>query len=387
MAAPPRDPFDPQFARGLIEQAFSPALEHYFRPRLLGRQRIPQDGPLILAANHSGNTFPFDALVLDSALWQHDGMRPEKKFRALFEKELALAWWMRPFGVDDLYRRGGGIDLTFDNFERMIQRRDRLLYFPEGVRGIGKGFHHRYELQRFHTSFALLAGRHDVPVVPLYIINAEWLVPFSFTLRALDRTMQKLFHVPFLPLPVAPLGVLFPWAWWLALPARVICVAGEPIDVRAMLHEHGATSFENPDGTVLRKVTGRIRKQMQVELTAAAERYGQRPYQLRSLVRNLKAARKRGRLARTLPTHWAGGFLRFERDRDRPPARNWLHRIMRDWDMLGYYLPFGWPFLSMTRALRKPPCGYRGLDRDERKQREGSYLWHLSENPLPPRRD
>ena len=382
-----RDPFDPEFTEGLINQVFSPALEHYFRPRLLGGQRIPEGGPLILAANHSGNTFPYDALVLDSLLWRRDGMRPERKFRALIEKRLSLAWWMRPFGLDDFYRRGGGVDLTFDNFERMIERRDRLMYFPEGVRGIGKGFHHRYQLQRFHTSFVLLAGRHDVPVLPLYIINAEWIIPFTFTLRPLDRLMQKIFRVPFLPLPAAPLGMLFPWAWWLALPARLICVVGEAIDVRAMLREHGAESFENPDGTVLRKVTGRIRKRMQVELTAAAERYGHRPYQVRSLSRSLTQASRQGRLGRALPTSWISSFLRYERDRLRPPARNGLHRALRDWDMLGYYLPFGWPLLSMTRAFRKPPCGYRGLDRAERREREGIFAWHLADHPLPPRRD
>ena len=61
-----------------------------------------------------------------------------------------------------------------------------------------------------------------------------------------------------------------------------------------------------------------------------------------------------------------------------------LEAIARDWDMLGYYLPFGWPLLSLTRAWRRPPCGYRGLDKTERRDREGRFVWHLAQRPLPP---
>jgi hypothetical protein len=79
--------------------------------------------------------------------------------------------------------------------------------------------------------------------------------------------------------------------------------------------------------------------------------------------------------------------VRFGRDAERPPARNRLHRLLRDWDLLGFYLPFGWPLLSLGRALRRPPCGYRGLDAAARREREGAYVWRLAERPLPPRDD
>ena len=49
------------------------------------------------------------------------------------------------------------------------------------------------------------------------------------------------------------------------------------------------------------------------------------------------------------------------RDLERPPARNGLHPILRDWDLIGFYLPFGWPLLSLARIFRRPPYGYRGL--------------------------
>ena len=54
---------------------------------------------------------------------------------------------------------------------------------------------------------------------------------------------MKLLHVPFLPLPAAPLGILFPFLWYLALPARMVFVVGEdhkvtirPVAVRQSLN-------------------------------------------------------------------------------------------------------------------------------------------------------
>ncbi len=153
---------------------------------------------------------------------------------------------MRPFGLDNFWRRGGGVDMTFDNFERLLERGERVLYFPEGVPGIGKGFNRRYQLQRFKTSFVLLAARHRVPVYPVHIINAEWVHPFGYTFPPLDRLMQRVFHVPFLPLPIGILAIIFPWMWYLAFPCRMVFVIGEPIDVPGLLWLEGDHRLRQP---------------------------------------------------------------------------------------------------------------------------------------------
>jgi 1-acyl-sn-glycerol-3-phosphate acyltransferase len=379
------EPFHPAYAREACRRLFDPLVEHYFRPRLLGAHRLPDRGPLVLAANHSGNAFPYDAMVLDALLWQRDGTRPEAKLRSVFERELTLAWWMRPFGLDNFWRRCGGVDMTFDNFDRLLARGDRVAYYPEGVPGIGKGFQNRYRLQPFHTSFVRLAARHGAPICPVYIVNAEWVLPFNFTLPPLDWLVEKMFRVPFLPLPGAPLGVLFPWAWYLALPARMIFVVGEPIDARELCRAEGIEDRGDAENDGMRRVAERVRRTMQRELDGLVQRYGRWPFQARSLRRALRAAWREGILWRILPTGWTTSFARFERDLQRPAARGRLHAWLRDWDLIGFYLPFGWPLLSLTRALRKPPCGYRGLSSDERREREGAFIWHLAERPLPPR--
>lgn len=378
------EPFDPEYIRDVVEGPFSAALDHYFRPRLLGLERMPQGGPAILASNHSGTAYPWDAIALEGLLWRRYGFEPEMLCRPVFEKELSMAWWMRPFGIDNFWRRGGGVDMTFDNFHRLLERGERVLYYPEGVPGIGKGFGRRYQLQRFSSSFIVQAARHSAPVVPIYTVNAEWVMPFNYTSRWLDRLVQT-FHVPFFPLPAGPLTLIFPWMWYLSLPARMVFVVGEPIDVRARLEATGAANIDDPQRDDARAVAEQIRREMQVELDRHVERYGRWPYQWRSLRRAWARAKRRGVLNRAMPWGWAWTFLGHDRDRRRPAARNRLHRWLRDWDIALYYIPLGWFPLALIRRWRRPPCGYRGLSEAERREREGNFAWHLKERPLPPK--
>ena len=377
------DPFDPNWSRSLLQTVFDPINDLWFRSRLIGAERIPDKGPLIVASNHSGNAFPYDGMALHALLWHSDGMRDELKFRTVYEPELSFVWWMRPFGIDDFWRRAGCVDMTFDNFDRLLARGDCVLYFPEGVPGIGKGFNNRYRLRQFKTSFLLVSARHRAPVIPLYTINAEWLHPFGYVFPPLDRLMQRVFHVPFLPLPLGLAAIVFPWIWYLAFPARLVFVVGEPIEVDKILREEGVVTYDSPDRAALRRAANRVRIIMQRELEKYVKEYGSAPYDVKSLLPTLWRARRK--LHRAVPLFWPASFLTHERNRCRARARNWLHAVIRDLDLAGFYLPFGWPLLSLARAFRKPPCGYRGLDAAEIADRQGGYLWKLAEHPLPSR--
>ncbi len=378
------EPLDSEYTLDMVEKFLGPMIEHYFRPRLLGLQNLPAKGPAILAANHSGSAFPYDGMVLDCELYMRQRERaPDEKCRSVFEKALSATWWMRPFGIDNFWRKAGAVDATFDNFDRLLQRGDRVLYYPEGVPGIGKGFRRRYQLQRFSSSFVIHAARNEAPVVPIYIVNAEWIIPFAFMLRPLDALMMKLFKVPFMPLPWGVLAVIFPFLWYLALPARLVFVIGKPVDVAAMVREAGVTDLTDPDRQVMRTIAERVRRGMQKGLDRHVERYGRWPYQCRLLRKHFRLAA--GKRLLYLPIAWVWKFVRHARDRHRPPARNAVHRFLRDWDLLLYYVPFGWFLLALTRRWRKPPCGYRGLTEEERREREGAFTWHLKDRPLPPR--
>jgi 1-acyl-sn-glycerol-3-phosphate acyltransferase len=378
----PHDPIDWEFLHRLLRSFMGDVMDRWFRAEIHGAEKIAARGPLIVAPNHSGNAFPHDAVVLDGLLWRAAGLTREGKFRSVYTPQLAAVWWMRPYGFDNWWRRGGGVDMTFANYDRLLERGDRVIYYPEGVPGIGKGFLKRYQLQHFHSSFVVLAARHGAPVYPVSVVNAEWVNPTSITFPWLNDLSRRLLGIPFFPIPIILLVALFPFVFYLAFPCKMVFVVGDPVDVRKMLREEG-TDPEQPDREAAVRVAERIRALSQERLDRAVEEHGKKPYDLRSLFARLKEIR--GRILRTTPLGWPYAYLRLDRDRQRPPARNALHAFLRDWDILFFYLPLGWIGLALARRFRKPPCGYRGLAPEQRREREGTFRWNLETHPLPPR--
>lgn len=377
------DPMDWDFIHALYAGFMGDVVHRYFRGRIIGAEKIPVEGPLIIAPNHSGNAFPHDAVVLDALLWGHFGLTREGKCRSVYTPQLAAVWWMRPYGVDNWWRRGGGVDMTFANYDALLERGDKVVYYPEGVPGIGKGFLKRYQLQHFHSSFVVLADKHGAPVYPVSVVNAEWVNPVSITFEWLNRVFRKVLGIPFFPIPIVFLVAVFPFLFYLAFPCRMVFVVGDPIDVRKLLREEGVDDPDQPDRDALVRVAERIRRISQERLDRAVAEHGEKPYDLKGLWASLKKIR--GRIWRTTPFGWPYTYLQFDRDRQRPPARNRLHAFLRDWDILFFYVPLGWIGLALARRFRKPPCGYRGLTHEERMEREGTFRWSLEHRPLPPR--
>jgi 1-acyl-sn-glycerol-3-phosphate acyltransferase len=379
----PHDPIDWDYIRSLNDGFLGEIVDHWFRGRLVGGENLPTRGPLIIAPNHSGNAFPHDAVVLDGLLWRLAGGTREGKCRSVYTPQLAAVWWMRPYGLDNWWRRGGGVDMTFANYDRLLERGDRVVYYPEGVPGIGKGFLKRYQLQHFHSSFVALAARHRAPVVPVSVVNAEWVNPTSVTFDWLNAVFRKTVGLPFFPVPTVFLAALFPFVFYLAFPCRMVFVVGEPVDVRKLLEEEGETDLEHPRREAVLRVAERVRALAQERLDAAVAEHGKKPWDLRGLWHSMR--KLKGRIWSRTPLGWPYAYIRHDRDRHRPPARNGLHAFLRDWDILFYYLPLGWLGIALARALRKPPCGYRGMTKRARIEREGSFRWTLDTRPLPPR--
>jgi 1-acyl-sn-glycerol-3-phosphate acyltransferase len=196
------DPFglDPEFAR---YGAMLTGVMHrrYFRTEVHGIEHVPP-GRALLIANHSGQ-IPIDGLIL--ALTMFFDANPPRLIRAMVEK------WMQtlPF-IAPLIARLGQVVGVPDNCQRLLERDELILAFPEGVKGIVKPYTRRYQLEDFGQGFMRLALATRSPIVPVAVIgaeeqyisvgNLEWAAR-AFGLPALPVVPQLMVPGGLLPLP------------------------------------------------------------------------------------------------------------------------------------------------------------------------------------------
>jgi 1-acyl-sn-glycerol-3-phosphate acyltransferase len=126
-----------------------------------------------------------------------------------------------PFVGDLLTRMGAAIGDPL-NCARMLDSEEAVIVFPEGVRGSGKLFRQRYELQRFGSGFMHLAMEHRAPIVPVGVVGCEETMPSLANVAPLARLLG---------LPYVPVTTLIP------LPARVSLHFGEPMAFDGEAHD------------------------------------------------------------------------------------------------------------------------------------------------------
>src|SRR5919106_504351 len=118
-----------------------PLYEHWFRVQTLGVNRIPGAGPALLVANHSG-TIPLDSVMMTYAVAN------EHPARRLVRNVGADLVYRLPF-VGPLARKAGTVVAHEDDALELLRRGELVGVFPEGYKGVGKGWRERYRLQRF----------------------------------------------------------------------------------------------------------------------------------------------------------------------------------------------------------------------------------------------
>lgn len=353
--------FDDEFSRSLVESVLVPLDEVYFRSRFIGFDELPPrnnpEHPLIYASNHSGMAFPWDAIVFSAMFYRKNNFDFSKSVRALTAPMLSQSVLMNPFLIDNFWRKGGAVDATTINFETMMHYpHANLLVYPEGVPGIGKGFNHRYELQRFSTSFVRFALKYRTDIIPFSTVNGEYINPYSYHSDFLNRIVNKL-GIPFLPISLLVLFLpLQPWMFYYAFPAKLTYVLGEPIKPYEMIDK----PFEKITNEEIGDITYAIKIKMQNELEAAVKKYGEKPYEGKELVRRIFGNLRKAPCL--LPFGWPVLFSEFERRyvklKERPPGIKYgflafLRMIVMNPISIAFFLPLiGWiPIL--IRGLRR----------------------------------
>lgn len=209
------DPFgmDPEWAKYTMGTA---AFFHrvYFRTQVRGIERVPP-GRVLLVANHSGQ-LPMDGVIIGASMFLD--AEPPRIIRSMVEK------WTQtlPF-VSTFFSRVGQVVGVPENALRLLDLGEAILVFPEGAKGISKGFSKRYQLQDFGLGFMRLALQTDTPIVPVAVVGGEeQYISFGNLERA-----AKIFGMPTFPLVPQ---FFVPGAQW-PLPTKYRVEFGEPIQM------------------------------------------------------------------------------------------------------------------------------------------------------------
>ncbi len=180
--------------------------DDYFRVTANGLEHVPATGRVLIIGNHSGQ-LPMDGVLVAVALATNpDGPRAP---RAMVERFFPTV----PF-VGNFLNQIGAVTGDPANCARMLESEGCIIVFPEGVRGSGKLYKDRYQLQRFGNGFMHLAINHRTPVVPVGIVGCEETMPSVANLEP----VAKLLGLPYLPVTTP-----------VPLPARVYLEFGAPM--------------------------------------------------------------------------------------------------------------------------------------------------------------
>lgn len=182
---------------------------HYFRCEVFGIDNIPS-GRMVVIANHSGQ-LPFDGMMIETAF-----LLEAKQPRIL--RGMAERWSAELPFVSHLFARGGQVVGDPNTCRKLLEMDEAVIVFPEGVKGIVKLFHERYQLLKFGTGFMRLALQTKAPILPIAVIGAEEQAPSVANLTPL----AKMLKLPALPL-VLPQIIPLP------LPVKYRIHIGEPL--------------------------------------------------------------------------------------------------------------------------------------------------------------
>ncbi len=286
--------FDTEYCEALIEHALHLLIDVYFRAEKIGfndgvMARNNHESPVIAVSNHSGMAFPWDGIIYLSKTLREKGYRMEEVPRPLVAPQLSALRLMNPFMIPHFWKKCGGVDASYLNFETMMHYPSaNIMVFPEGVPGIGKGFNNKYQMTRFATSFVRMALKYKTDIVPFITINGEYLNPFTYSFEWINRIVRKI-GLPFLPMGIhTPLLLLLPWMFYFAMPSRLTYVRGQ----RIRYDELTDKPYEDLSREEIEDISLRIREMMQKEMDVQVGDHGRRPYRLKELYGKVWESRK-----------------------------------------------------------------------------------------------
>ncbi len=188
----------------------------YWRVESTGIENIPDEGRVLLVANHSGQ-LPWDGVMIAAAVYNE---HPSQRIvRSLYGSGFSSL----PF-TSALRSKLGQVLATEQNGTRLLEQEHVVAVFPEGYQGLGKLFKQRYRLARFgRGEFIRMALKTQAPIIPVAVVGAEE----TYLSLHNSETIARLLGVPYFS--ISP---TFPWLGlfgFVPLPTKWFIDFGEPI--------------------------------------------------------------------------------------------------------------------------------------------------------------
>lgn len=174
---------------GLFYSLLEPLYRSYFKVEVSGIENIPQQGRGMLIGNHSGGVPVDAAMIFASIFFELDQPRHAHGMVEKFAQNL-------PF-LSSLFSRIGQLTGLPEHAVQLLEADRLLLAFPEGVRGTGKLYSQRYQLERFGTGFMRIALKTESPIIPFAFIGGEEAMPVIYHAPLLAKAIG----VPYIPIP------------------------------------------------------------------------------------------------------------------------------------------------------------------------------------------
>ena len=179
----------------LADVLFDAAYRWWWRVDVVGLDRVPQTGPVVLVANRSGVPLPYESLMIARALAGPPLARTGAR--------LLIDDWLAALPVvGGVLRQAGGVRATPGAIRRLLERDEAVVVLPEGEQAMAKTWSRRYRLGTFGKgTFARAAIQAGAPIVPVAVIGAEETHPVLARVDAARRLLG---------LPTLPLTPTFP---------------------------------------------------------------------------------------------------------------------------------------------------------------------------------
>jgi 1-acyl-sn-glycerol-3-phosphate acyltransferase len=230
---------DPEYIQEHLP-AVQSVLARYFAPEVRGVEKLPQTGPFLLVANHSGGLLMPDAWALATQLLARFGAD-----RLIYGLMFDLVFAIPGFGT--AVRRFGALPACPANAERALSLDAGVIVYPGGDWEVYRPWVERNRIDfHDHVGFVRLALRRQVPVFPVVSHGShESLIVVSRGDRlarvlGLDRVRVNVFPIMLgVPFGIGPVFVPN-----VPLPAKVLVEVLDPLDWSA---HGGGDAADDPD--------------------------------------------------------------------------------------------------------------------------------------------